>query len=84
MARTQVQHIPNSEFLKMRGVISILNTPDDAALTAMTRETLENNGMVDRSADRAEMASPLIPGAIRAGVQRDQVRGLHHQGEPHL
>lgn len=57
-------NIPRSEFLKMRGVLSILNTPDDAALAAMTRETLENNGIVDRSVDREKMASPLIPGAI--------------------
>ncbi len=53
--------IPKSEFLGMRGVLSILDTPDDRALAAMTQQTLENNGIVDRSADRAAWASPVIP-----------------------
>jgi YVTN family beta-propeller protein len=53
--------IPQSEFLKMRGVLSILDTPDDATLGQMTQRTLENSGITDRSANRAAMSSPLIP-----------------------
>jgi len=53
--------IPNSEFLKMRGVLSIVNAPNDSELAAMTRQTLENNGITDRSTDRAAMSSPVIP-----------------------
>ena len=48
--------IPQSEFLKMRGVLTILDTPEDAALPKLTQQTLRNNGMVDRSADRAALA----------------------------
>ena len=53
--------IPKSDFLQMRGVLSTLDIPDDRALEAMTQQMLENNGIVDRSADRAAMASPVIP-----------------------
>lgn len=53
--------IPKSEFLKMQGVLTILPAPDDRTLAAMTKHTLENNGIADRKADRAAMASPLIP-----------------------
>ena len=56
--------IPKSEFLEMRGVLSILDTPDEEALRAMTQQTLENNGIVDRSADRAAMASPVVPSTL--------------------
>lgn len=53
--------IPQSEFLKMRGVLSILDTPDEDMLAKMTQRVLDNNGIVDRSADQAAMASKLIP-----------------------
>lgn len=54
--------IPKSEFLKMRGVLSIVGRPDDAALRAMTARVLALNGMVDHSADRAALSTPIIPG----------------------
>jgi YVTN family beta-propeller protein len=41
-------NIPKSEFLKMRGVLSILDAPSQETLAQMTRQTLENNGIVDR------------------------------------
>ncbi|MEO8028618.1 MAG: bifunctional YncE family protein/alkaline phosphatase family protein [Bryobacteraceae bacterium] len=53
--------IPKSDFLKMRGVLSILDTPHDAALASMTRQTLETKRQRDRTADRAAMASAIIP-----------------------
>ncbi|MEO8663764.1 MAG: bifunctional YncE family protein/alkaline phosphatase family protein [Bryobacteraceae bacterium] len=54
--------IPQSDFLDMRGVIGILPLPSDVELQKMTTRVLENNGMVDREADRAAMSTPVIPG----------------------
>ncbi len=54
--------IPMSDFRGMRGVISILDQPSGSELRTMTARVLENNGMVDREADRATMSSPVIPG----------------------
>ena len=45
----------------MRGVISILDDPSAGELQTMTQRVLENNGMVDRTADREAMSSPIIP-----------------------
>jgi YVTN family beta-propeller protein len=56
------KEIPRSDFLGMRGVISILDAPSDDGLRAMIGRVLENNGMVDREADRAAMSTPVIPG----------------------
>jgi len=41
--------IPKSDFLKMRGVLSILDTPADSALPQLTQKTLHNNGIVNHS-----------------------------------
>ena len=54
--------IPKSDFLGLKGVLTILDQPSDDWLRKLTERTLENNGMVDRSADRATMSSPIIPG----------------------
>ncbi|MCC6390368.1 MAG: YncE family protein, partial [Bryobacterales bacterium] len=56
------REIPKSDFLGMRGVISIMDNPSDGELPKMTGRVLENNGMMDREADRAAMSSPVIPG----------------------
>ncbi|MBS1874018.1 MAG: bifunctional YncE family protein/alkaline phosphatase family protein [Acidobacteria bacterium] len=56
------QHIPKSEFLGLRGAITLVDVPADAELRTMTERVLENNGMVDRQADRAAMSTPVIPG----------------------
>ncbi len=53
--------IPKSEFLGMRGVITVLDSPSAGELQKMTKRVLENNGMVDHRADRAAMSSPIIP-----------------------
>lgn len=55
------QEIPKSDFLGMRGVLSVVETPSDETLGAMTRLVLVNNGMVDHSRDRDAMASPIVP-----------------------
>jgi len=54
--------IPKSEFLKMHGVISILDNPSGDELRKMSERVLEYNGMVDREADRAAMSTRVIPG----------------------
>jgi len=56
------QEIPKSDFLRMRGVIGILDLPPDAELPKLTARVLEYNGIVDRTSDRASMSSPIIPG----------------------
>ena len=53
--------IPKSEFLDMRGVVSVLDTPSDSELATMTANVLTYNGMVDRRADREALTSPIIP-----------------------
>jgi YVTN family beta-propeller protein len=53
--------IPQSDFLGMRGVVSILDVPSLDELRTSTENVKAFNGMVDRRADRKEMASPLIP-----------------------
>lgn len=65
-------HIPQSRFLHMRGVLSVVDTPSDADLPAMTATVLECNGIADREVDRAAMASPVIP--TRPGEKSRQIR----------
>ncbi len=55
------KNVPDSAFLGMKGSLSVLDVPTDAALAAQTRTVLECSGLVDKSADRAALASPLIP-----------------------
>jgi len=50
-----------SDFLGMQGALTVLNVPADADLPALTKRMLANNGLVDRSRDRAAMSSPVIP-----------------------
>jgi YVTN family beta-propeller protein len=53
--------IPHSDFLNMRGVVSILDVPSDGKLASLTAKVLANNGIVDRREDRAALSSPVIP-----------------------
>ena len=53
--------VPKSDFLGMRGVLSVLKVPSDAQLAQMTADVLAYNGLVDAAADRKAMSSPLIP-----------------------
>ncbi len=55
------QEIPKSDYLGMRGVVSILEVPSDSELKTMTADALAYNGMVDRRADREKLSSPVIP-----------------------
>lgn len=52
---------PKSDFLGMRGVLTILDTPSDSELPALTQRVLENNGIVDSTRDLPAMQSPVIP-----------------------
>lgn len=64
--------IPKSNFLDMRGVVSVLDVPADADLAPMTENVLAYNGMVDRRADHKLMISPVIPAAH--GKASDQIK----------
>ena len=55
------KEIPKSQFLNMRGVVSLLDVPTDSELAAMSANVLAYNGIVDHRADRAAMSSPIIP-----------------------
>ncbi len=55
------KEIPKSDFLGMRGVVSILDVPSDGELKTMAADVLAYNGMVDRRANRETMSSPVIP-----------------------
>jgi YVTN family beta-propeller protein len=52
---------PDSPYLGLRGLFSVLDVPSDAQLREHTASVLAFNGIVDRTADRAAMASPIIP-----------------------
>jgi len=49
------------DFRGLRGVLTILDDPSEEKLKEQTARVLENNGIVNREADRAAMSSPLIP-----------------------
>jgi YVTN family beta-propeller protein len=66
------QEIPSSDFLDMRGVVSIIDVPADAELVPMTANVLAYNGIVDRRADRNSMSSPVIPAV--EGKASDQIK----------
>ncbi len=55
------KEVPQSDFLGMRGVVSVLDVPTDSQLEGMTRDVLSYNGIVDKAVDREKMASPVIP-----------------------
>ena len=55
------KEIPKSDFLGMRGVVSVLDVPSDSELKTMTVDVLTYNGMTDHRADREKMSSPVIP-----------------------
>ncbi|MEO6036597.1 MAG: YncE family protein, partial [Verrucomicrobiota bacterium] len=55
------KEIPKSDFLGMRGVISVLDVPSDAQLKTMSADVLAYNGIADRRADRGKMTSPVVP-----------------------
>jgi YVTN family beta-propeller protein len=63
---------PDSPYLGMMGAFIMLDAPTDAQLKPMTENTLAYNGIVDRSADRAAMASPVIPTV--PGTVSDQIK----------
>jgi len=66
------QNIPKSDFLGMRGVVSVLDVPSDAELATMTADVLACNGMVDRRADRDKMSSAVVPNA--PGEESEQIK----------
>ena len=55
------KEVPESDYLGMRGVVSIVDVPSGAELKAMTKDVLDYNGIMDARADREKMSSPVIP-----------------------
>jgi YVTN family beta-propeller protein len=56
------QNRPTDPFMGMRGVLTLVTTPPDASLPILTKRMRECNGLVDRSSERAALASPIVPG----------------------
>ncbi|HZT42834.1 MAG TPA: bifunctional YncE family protein/alkaline phosphatase family protein, partial [Chthonomonadaceae bacterium] len=72
-----IKNLPDDPFLGTddangQGALCILDVPSSAALAKMTADTLAYNGIVDHSADRAAMSSPLIP--TMSGVTSPQIQ----------
>jgi YVTN family beta-propeller protein len=66
------QEKPPSEFLGMRGVVSVLDVPSDHELARMTADTLAYNGIVDGRSDLKNMSSsviPTVPGRVSKEVK---------------
>ncbi|MGC8668170.1 MAG: bifunctional YncE family protein/alkaline phosphatase family protein [Chthonomonadales bacterium] len=63
---------PRDPFMDMKGVLSVIPVPDLRDLGRLTQTVLECNGMVDRSAERAALTSPVIPGVV--GRPSPQIR----------
>ena len=53
--------LPNSPFLGMKGTLTILDVPSSERLRQLTAQVLDLNGIRDRSADRDQLASAVIP-----------------------
>ncbi len=66
------QAIPKSDFLHMRGVLSVVDVPSGAELDRMTTQVLRNNGIENHESDRTPMSSPLIP--TRAGKASKEIK----------
>lgn len=65
--------VPKSDFLGMKGVLSVIPVPTDAELAAHTRTVLECNGLVARpEAERAALSSPLVP--QKPGQASDEIQ----------
>jgi YVTN family beta-propeller protein len=55
------KEIPKSRYLGLKGSFHVIPIPHDTELTRMTGTVLANNGIVDKSRDRAGLSSPLMP-----------------------
>ncbi|MBB6050821.1 bifunctional YncE family protein/alkaline phosphatase family protein [Armatimonas rosea] len=65
-------NVPKSPYRGLRGVFTTLPTPSNSQLAAQTQSVLANNGMVDSSADRATLASPVLP--TQPGKKSEQIK----------
>jgi YVTN family beta-propeller protein len=63
---------PDSPYLGMKGVFTVIKLPPERDLTMLTQNVLKYNGIVDRSADRKKMASPVIP--TTPGTKSSQIK----------
>jgi YVTN family beta-propeller protein len=65
-------NIPQSEFLAMRGVLSVLDVPSDAQLASLTSQVLTNNGILDQEKHRSALSSPVVSPA--PGEPSEQIK----------
>ena len=65
------QEIPKSDFLGMRGVLSILDVPREEELRAMTLNVLAYNGIVNGEAESGEYELARRPYSHRPNLQGD-------------
>lgn len=65
-------NMPKDPFVRMRGSFHTIATPTDADLKAMAKTVLENNGIVDASADYPKMKSPVWSNVL--GKRSDQIK----------
>jgi YVTN family beta-propeller protein len=61
-----IKNLPADPFIGVRdpvgpGALNVIDVPSAASLPGMTKDVLAYNGIVDRSADRAAMTSPVVP-----------------------
>lgn len=65
-------NVPKDPYVGMRGSFHTIPVPTDQQLAAETRVVLENNGIVDSSADLSKMKSPVwssVPGKPSEQIQ---------------
>jgi YVTN family beta-propeller protein len=72
-----IPNLPDDPFIGTddangQGVLDILDVPSESALPKLTRDALAYNGILDRSADRAAMASQVVP--TTPGAPSDQIK----------
>ncbi len=63
---------PDSPYLGMKGVLTVVPLPADRELGRHTKTVLECNGLVDRRAERTALTSPVIP--YTPGQESEQIK----------
>src|SRR5262249_37278433 len=55
------KEVPSSPYLGMKGSFHAILIPTGTELKRMTVNVLANNGIVDKSRDRQDLSSPIVP-----------------------
>lgn len=59
-----VKNLPKSDFLGLKGAVSILSAPSNVELDKLTQKVLSNNGIIDNSTTRKTLSSPIVPQVV--------------------